>query len=167
MNMIDSLAQLIFNIYEAFTVALYATDKERLRCLSSMTFASSFDRNRVLPVEGTLPGWVVKHKEPLIIPNFDKDEGTLGYYGSPEGVKSFMGYPVEDDGVIVIDSKKKYVFTDREKKILGGFVAVIHEELERDKRSQEVDEKIEELRTEKRIIALLGHELSVKNCLHG
>jgi hypothetical protein len=115
--MIDSLSQLIFNVYEAFTVALFMKENEMLRCLSSMTFAVSFDKNRLISVENTLPGWVLKHNEPLIIPNFDKDEETLGYYGGRENIKSFMAYPVETDGVIVVDSKKKYVFTDKEKKI--------------------------------------------------
>jgi len=27
-----------------------------------------------------------------------------------------MGYPMETDGVIIVDSKKKYVFTDKEKR---------------------------------------------------
>jgi GGDEF domain-containing protein len=156
MGMIDNFSHLIFNIYEAFTVALFVREAEKLRCLSSVTFAGSFDKSRIIPVEGTLPGWVLKHNEPLIIPNFDKDENALGYYGAEEGIKSFMGYPMEGDGVIVVDSKKKYVFTDKEKKILGSFVSLIREELEREKRFQEMEEKIEELHEEKRIIALFS-----------
>jgi diguanylate cyclase (GGDEF)-like protein len=156
MGMIDSFTQLIFNIYEAFTVALFVREKEKLECLSSVSFAGSFDRGRSIPVEGTLPGWVLKHNEPLIIPNFDKDESSLGYYGAAEEIKSFMGYPMEERGVLVVDSKRKYVFTDKEKKILGSFVSVIREELERQKAAQETEEKIEELRVEKRIIGLFG-----------
>jgi GGDEF domain-containing protein len=95
---------------------------------------------------------VLKHNEPLIIPNFDKDESTLGYYGSEEGIKSFMAYPLEAPGVIVVDSKKRYVFTDREKKLLGNFVSMIGKELEKEKRLQELEEKSEELVVERRII---------------
>ena len=79
--MIDRLSQLIFNIYEAFTVALYIREKDMLNCISSVTFARSFDQRRSIPIESTLPGWVIKHNAPLIIPNFDKDEDVLGYYG--------------------------------------------------------------------------------------
>ncbi len=60
MGMIDALSQLIFNIYEAFTVALYAKDNDRLNCLSSVTFAKSFHENRSIPIEGTLPRMGVK-----------------------------------------------------------------------------------------------------------
>ncbi len=152
MTLIDSFSELIFNVYEAFTVALFLKDEERFRCLSSVTFAKSFDNNRNIPIEGTLPGWVLKHDEPLIIPNFDKDESTLGYYGAEEGIKSFMAYPLEVPGVIVVDSKKRYVFTDREKKLLGHFVTMIAKELEREKRSQELEDKNEELSVERRIV---------------
>lgn len=152
MSLIDSFSELIFNVCEAFTVALLLKDEERFRCLSSVTFARSFDRDRKIPIDATLPGWVLKHNEPLIIPNFDKDESTLGYYGAQEGIKSFMAYPLEAAGVIVVDSKKRYVFTDREKKLLGHFVSMIERELEREKRLQELEERNEELSAERRII---------------
>jgi len=169
MGMIDGLSQLIFNIYEAFTVALYAKDNDRLNCLSSVTFAKSFRENRSIPIEGTLPGWVLKHNEPLIIPNFDRDENALGYYGTNEGIKSFMGYPMETDGVIIVDSKKKYVFTDKEKKILGSFASMIHEELEREKKALDREDTLEELYAEKRILSLFSElnqsKISVRDVL--
>jgi len=137
--MINALSQLIFNIYEAYTVAFYLRDNEVLKCLSSFTFSQSFDKDRPLSIESTLPGWVVKHNEALIIPNFDRDEGALGYYGAREDIKSFMGYPMEHDGVIVVDSKRKWVFTDKEKKILGMFCALIHRDIERGKRFEDIE----------------------------
>lgn len=156
MSMIDGISQLLFNVYEAFTVALYVKGNEHLNCISSVTFAKSFDKERSIPIEGTLPGWVIKHNEPLIIPNFDKDEDALGYYGAPEEIKSFMGFPVDADGVVIVDSKKKYVFTDKEKKILGFFVSVIREEIERINREREVEEAIEDFYSEKRIMGLFN-----------
>jgi GGDEF domain-containing protein len=160
MSTIDSFSHLIFNIYEAFTVAFFAKEHDRLKCLSSVSFANSFDKNRLLPIDGSLPGWVVKHNEPLIIPNFDKDVEALGYYGVDEGIKSFMGYPMEGKGVIIIDSKKKWVFTDKEKKILGSFVALIVEELESERKTLDIEEIIEELTVEKKIMGLF-HELNL------
>lgn len=156
MSMIDGLSQLIFNFYEAFTVAFYVKENDRLNCFSSVSFAKSFDKNKSIPIEGTLPGWVIKHNEALIIPNFDRDPETLGYYRTDEGIKSFMGYPMEERGVIVVDSKRKYVFTDKEKKHLSSIVSMIHEELEREKRSIERDEALEELYIEKRILGLFN-----------
>ncbi len=121
-----------------------------------MTFAKSFDEKKSIPVEGTLPGWVIKHNAPLIIPNFDKDEEALGYYGAREGIKSFMGYPMDTKGVIIVDSKKKYVFTDKEKKILGSFATLIQEEIEQERRALSAEETMEELYAERRILSLLS-----------
>lgn len=157
MSTLDALVQLIFNVYEAFSVAVYLRQGDLLSCVSSCTFSRSFDQLRKIPVESSLPGWVVKHNEPLIIPNFDKDEAALGYYGAAEDIKSFMGYPLEVPGVIVIDSKKKYVFTDKEKKILAHFVTIMHDEVEREKRLQEIEELNEEMLVERRIIDYFRH----------
>ena len=156
MSSLDGFASLIFNVYEAFTVAFYLKENESLKCLSSVTFANSFDRHRNVLVEGTLPGWVIKHNAPLIIPNFDKDEDALGYYNAPEDIKSFMGYPIEGKGVIVVDSKKKWVFTDKEKKILGAFAAAVDKEIEKEKRFVDLEERVEELLRERRVIDLFN-----------
>ncbi len=164
--MVDSLTQLVFDIYEAFTVALFARDKDMLVCISAISFAKSFEKSRTMPIEGTLPGLVMKRKEPLIIPNFDKDERDLGYYGAKEDIKAFMAYPVETDGVIVVDSKKKYAFPDREKKILASFVSVIHGEIERERRYQNLEEATETLISEKRIMALFSELSSSKITVH-
>ena len=156
MAIIDGLSQLIFNFYEAFTVAFYVKENDRLNCISSMTFAKSFDKHKSIPIEGTLPGWVMKHNEALIIPNFDRDADALGYYGADEGIKSFMGYPMEAHGVIIVDSKRKYVFTDKEKKHLNSIVSMVHEELDREKKSLERDDALEEFYAEKRILGLFN-----------
>lgn len=141
---LDGFVELIFNVYEAYTVALFIREGDHLSCFSSVTFAKSFDKARPLSLDGTLAGWVVKHKEPLIIGNFDKDEETLGYYGKKEEIKSFMAYPLEIPGVIVVDSKKKWVFTEKEKKILAHFVTVASKEVEREKQLREMEEEREE-----------------------
>jgi GGDEF domain-containing protein len=141
---LDGFVELIFNVYEAYTVALFIREGDHLSCFSSVTFAKSFDKAKPLSLDGTLAGWVVKHREPLIIGNFDKDEETLGYYGKKEEIKSFMAYPLEIPGVIVVDSKKKWIFTEKEKKILAHFVTVASKEVEREKQLREMEEEREE-----------------------
>ena len=125
-------------------MALFIREGDHLSCFSSVTFAKSFDKAKPLSLDGTLAGWVVKHREPLIIGNFDKDEETLGYYGKKEEIKSFMAYPLEMPGVIVVDSKKKWIFTEKEKKILAHFVTVASKEVEREKQLREMEEEREE-----------------------
>jgi GGDEF domain-containing protein/putative methionine-R-sulfoxide reductase with GAF domain len=152
---LDVFVQLVFNVYEAYTVGLYVKDDDHLTCASAVSFAKSFDRAKALPLDGTLAGWVVKHREPLIIGNFDKDEETLGYYGKKEEIKSFMAYPLEIPGVIVVDSKRQWIFTEKEKKILAHFVAVLSQEVEREKRLREMEDEREELSLMRRQIGFL------------
>jgi GGDEF domain-containing protein len=162
---LDSLVQLVFNVYEAFTVALFMKDGENLSCLSGFSFSRSFDKARGIPVDGTLPGWVIKHKEPLIIGNFDKDEETLGYYGKPEGIKSFMAYPLEMPGVVVVDSKKKWVFTEKEKKLLALFVSLLAQEAEGEKLLRDMEEEREHLALTRRFIAQMCESRSAESML--
>ncbi len=152
---LDNFVQLVFNVYEAHTVALFMKDGERLSCLSAVSFAGSFDKAKPVAMDGTLPGWVVKHREPLIIGNFDKDEQTLGYYGKKEEIKSFMAYPLEMPGVIAVDSKKKWVFTDKEKKVLAHFVSVLEKEVESEKQLRDMEEEREHMAITRRIIGFL------------
>jgi GGDEF domain-containing protein len=153
---LDNFLQLIFNVYEAYTAALFVQEGDALSCLAAMTFAKSFDKARRLSLDGTLPGWAVKHREPLIIGNFDKDEETLGYYSKDEEIKSFMAYPLDPAGVIVIDSRKKWVFTDKEKKLLGHFVTILAKEVEREERLREMEEDREQLTLTRRMIHFVG-----------
>jgi GGDEF domain-containing protein len=152
---LDGFVHLIFNVYEAFTVALFIAEDDHLFCASALSFSKSFDKTRLVPIDGTLPGWAAKHREALIIGNFDKDEETLGYYGKQEEIKSFMAYPLDTPGVIVVDSKKKWVFTEKEKKILAHFVSVLSTEVEREKQLREMEEEREELFLTRRVVGLL------------
>jgi GGDEF domain-containing protein len=151
---LDAFVQLVFNVYEAYTVALFVSEEDHLSCFAAISFAKSFDKARTVSIEGTLPGWVAKHREALIIGNFDKDEESLGYYGREEEIKSFMAYPLEMPGVIVVDSKKKWVFTDKEKKILSHFVSVLSKEVETEKQLREMEDEREGLSLTKRVIAI-------------
>jgi len=162
---LDRIVQLVFNVYEAFTVALFVVEEDHLSCFSACTFAQSFDKARPVPLDGTLPGWAARHREPLIIGNFDKDEETLGYYGKEEEIKSFMAHPLDIPGVMVVDSKKKWVFTDKEKKMLAHFVSLLSAEAEREKELRLMEEEREELFLTRRVIGILREPSTASSAL--
>ena len=55
---------------------------------------------------------------------FDRDTRNLKLYLRDEGIKSFMAVPVGDAGVLCVDSKRNYVFTEKNQKILQDFARV-------------------------------------------
>ncbi len=80
------------------------------------------------PGDGVI-GWVAKNRQPVNIAQFDRDTRNLKLYLKDEGIKSFLAVPVGDAGVICVDSKRNYVFTEKNQKILLDFAQVILNQL--------------------------------------
>jgi GGDEF domain-containing protein len=162
---IEKLVEIVFNAYEAFTVAVFLKEGDGLRCRSSLTFSQHFERHKVLSLEGTLPGLVLKHGEALIMPSFDRDEGVLGYYSQREGIKAFIGCPVAEKGVLVIDSKKRWSFSEKEKRMLPTISSLLCELMEGEKRLSEMEEALEDARKGREILRLFDTDCSVEQVL--
>ncbi len=80
----------------------------------------------ILPGKG-LVGWIIHNRQAMIVDDFDQHQSYLGYYGSQtdEKIKAFMGFPIPSGGVICVDSKRKYSFTDKDCKILQLFAELL------------------------------------------
>ena len=80
----------------------------------------------ILPVRG-LVGWIIRNRQPLLVPNFDQRQSNLDYYegGEEASIKAFMGCPVPTGGALCVDSKRQYSFSDRDHKILQLFAELI------------------------------------------
>ena len=73
-------------------------------------------------------GWIVRNKQPLLINNFDKKRGVLGYYegGEEDRIRAFMGVPVQGvNGALCIDSRKTYSFGEKDQKVLSQFADLV------------------------------------------
>jgi signal transduction protein with GAF and PtsI domain len=66
-------------------------------------------------------GWVAKHKRPVDVDRYQQQSTATGLYYDDEGIKAFVGIPVGDMGVLVVDTKNRMVFGEREKKIIRDF----------------------------------------------
>lgn len=118
---------LVSNVTEAFTAALFLYEdeaKERLSLRAWQTLSKNVDEKAVLALSGGLIGWVAKTGEPVHLPRFDRDTKSLGFYTQDEEIKSFLAVPVGQAGVLCVDSKQQYVFTEKDLKILRGFSEV-------------------------------------------
>lgn len=86
-----------------------------------------------------LVGWIAKNNAPLLVPNFDQRKNHLGYYRENEElrIKAFMGCALPNgSGVLCVDSKRQYSFSDKDQKLLHLFAQMIAEQSVRDGRGK-------------------------------
>jgi signal transduction protein with GAF and PtsI domain len=121
---LDELVQLAANTTDAFTTALflrYSRD-QRYYLASHCSLSKHVDPRFAFSEGEGYWGWVVRHERPLNISPFNQVYGPLGIYRRREEVKSFLAVPLERKlGVLSVDSKATYVFTDRVAKLLQDF----------------------------------------------
>jgi signal transduction protein with GAF and PtsI domain len=128
---LKEIIQLISNVTEAFTTALFLYDplesKLHLSCYQSLS--QHINPQTSLSIGDSLIGWVAKNQRPVNIAQFDRDTRNLKFYLRDEKIKSFLAVPVKGAGVLCIDSKRNYVYTDKDQKILHDFAALILQHL--------------------------------------
>lgn len=136
---LKKLIQLIGNVTEAFTAGLFLFDpvqnKLNLSCYQSLS--QHINAQTSLSIGDSLIGWVAKNQRPVNISQFDRDTRNLKFYLRDEKIKSFLAVPVGEVGVLCIDSKRNYVFTDKDQKILQDFALLVLQTL----RDQAIIEK--------------------------
>lgn len=120
---------IVCSVFDAYSATLFLPDESGERC----TLAASFSlgdriaqKAVVQPGKG-LAGWIFRNKQPLLVPNYDQRQSNLGYYtgGEEASIKAFMGCPVPTGGVLCVDSKRQYSFSDKDHKILQLFAELI------------------------------------------
>ncbi|UCG12952.1 MAG: GAF domain-containing protein [Deltaproteobacteria bacterium] len=141
---LTDITALLSNCLDAFTAALFVWD-DRKRLLTMRAFHSLskqiIPNVQFTPEDGGLVGWVAKSKQPLAIDHFDRRNKTIPYYHKDENIKSFLATPLgKSGGVLCVDSKRQYVFTNKDQKLLSGFATVVSNTLsgERTNRRQQL-----------------------------
>ena len=124
----ESTLAIICSVFDAYSAVLFLPEAEGEHRL--VDFFSLGDR--ILPPEEAdsgkgLVGWIARNRDPLLVPNFDQRKSRLGYYPPDEEthIKAFMGCPVPGGGVLCVDSKRQYSFSDKDHKILQLFAELI------------------------------------------
>ena len=123
------ILSIVCSVFDAYSVVLFLPDEEG----EGHHLAASFSlgdkigaKATVLPGKG-LVGWIVRNRQPLLVPNFDQRQSNLGYYsgGEEASIKAFMGCPVPTGGALCVDSKRQYSFSDKDHKILQMFAELV------------------------------------------
>lgn len=131
---IQSLIDIISNTIEAHTTALFlaSAEGEPLELAAYQSLSGKINTEAVIrPGEGLI-GWVHKNNEPVNVDKFEHDTRRLFLYKTDEPIKSFMAVPLSKvGGVLAVDSKQRYVFTEKSHKILFQFGQALEMLLER------------------------------------
>lgn len=125
-----SVLALVCSVFDAYSALLFlpgADNREDCHLAGYFSLGDAVDKNvHIMPGKG-LAGWILRNRQPLLVPNFDQRQSNLGYYagGEEAHIKAFMGCPVPGGGILCVDSKRQYSFSDKDHKILQLFAELI------------------------------------------
>ncbi len=133
MKLYNRLLGLVCSVFNAYSGVLFLRDKKNKHRYNLAGCFSLGDNRFSEYIDVSNKGiisWIIKNKKPLLIANFERrSESILDYYynnGKKEEIKSFMGCPLENDlGVLCVDSKNKFSFTEKDQKLLYQFTQII------------------------------------------
>ncbi|MBF0529290.1 MAG: GAF domain-containing protein [Deltaproteobacteria bacterium] len=121
---IQGLIDLVSNTMDAYTTVLFRakTDGGDLRLYAYQSLSRNIDHEVEIRAGDGLIGWVYKNGQPVTVDQFEHDTRRLLFYKVDESIKSFMAVPLPQiRGVLAVDSKQRYVFTEKSQKILHQF----------------------------------------------
>lgn len=133
-NLLSHLIDLIGNVADAHTTALFGLIKDKLVMREHFTLSRHLNRNIVIKIgEGPI-GLAAQTLKPQLMEHIDSDIG--GIYKKPENLKGFLAVPVVAEdllGVLIIDTKESYQISIKLQKILLNFAEQIAWHLHQEK----------------------------------
>ena len=125
-NLLSHLIDLIGNVADAHTTALFELKENQLVMREHFTLSNHLNRNVSISLgEGPI-GLAAETLKTQLIENIDSDIGRI--YKKPENLKGFLAIPIISDGlmgVLVIDTKATYQISIKLQKILSNFAEQI------------------------------------------
>ncbi|MDE5878959.1 MAG: GAF domain-containing protein [Desulfovibrio sp.] len=120
---------IICSVFDAHSAVLFLPEEDDDACHVAAAFSlgDSIAADAVIRPGAGLVGWIIRNRQPLLLPHFDQRPSNLGYYadGAETGIKAFMGCPVPAGGVLCVDSKRQYSFSDKDARLLQLFAELI------------------------------------------
>ncbi|MFW6324808.1 MAG: GAF domain-containing protein, partial [Desulfovibrionales bacterium] len=126
---LSTIMGIVCSVFDAYSSVLFLPESEDRYILASHFSLG----DNIVPGIGIssgqgLVGWILRNQKPLLVNNFDRNTGCLGYYsaGGDSKIKAFMGCPMSSgQGALCLDSKKTYSFSEKDQKILHQFTHLI------------------------------------------
>ena len=134
----NSLLALIRSILNAHSAILFMPDASG-NCSPVMAFSDSAPYVQPASIEPGkgLVGWILRQKKPLVVNNVAHN--YLGYYAGEEAehVRAFMGCPVQDGGILCVDSIRPRDFTQQDLILLHRFAPQLTRQIQSEKLARE------------------------------
>jgi GAF domain-containing protein len=131
----DRLLGILCSVLNAYSAVLFlpagetgADGGRAYYAASGFSLGDSLDFSAEIREGMGLAGWILRHREPLLVANFDRRKNRLGYYvgNEEQHIKAFMGCALPDaDGALCVDSKRQYSFSGQDQKMLHLFADLV------------------------------------------
>ncbi len=131
-NIQNQLLALVCSVFDAYSATLYlpCDNGKEFKLVASFSLGDTNDFRKILLPGMGLAGWILRNDQPLVLANFDQHNSNLGYYSDDVDVniKAFMGCPISAGGVLCVDSKRQYSFSDKDNKVLQMFADIARQQ---------------------------------------
>lgn len=125
----EHILGIICSVFEAYSAVLFLPgDDENCRIGASFSLGDTISPNCIVKPGKGLVGWILRNRQPVLVSNFEQHNRGLGYYSDEEDeerIKAFMGCPLPSGGVLCVDSKRQYSFSEKDQKILQLFAELM------------------------------------------
>ena len=125
----DHILSIVCSVFDAYSAVLFLPEEEDETCslVGAYSLGDKIDITATIQPGQGLVGWIIRNHEVLCVKNFDHYQSKLGYYidHEEEFIKAFLGCPISCGGVLCIDSKRQYAFSEKDNKILQLFAELI------------------------------------------
>ncbi|MGL4208100.1 MAG: GAF domain-containing protein [Candidatus Adiutrix sp.] len=121
---LQDLMDLCLNNLDGYSAVLFVANKMGgpLGLAALQSLSKNIDPSvKISPGKGLL-GWVYKNAKAVNVDEVSFETERLLFYTCDENIKSFMAVPLPAiSGVLAVDSKQQYIFTDKSAKLLFQF----------------------------------------------
>ena len=127
MDQLKEAIYLLADLTEAFTAAFFYKPPKanHLIPIAVHTLSRNFRSSPPIALGEGLVGYVAKHGVVVDMDQLRRPVHTSGIYTAEEEIKALLAVPVGDVGVLVVDTKHRQVFGEKEKKIIQRFALFI------------------------------------------
>lgn len=130
----NNLLALVCTTFDAHCAALFLpeAESEDVHVLTSVATSASpepWSELKIVPGKG-LAGWIVRHKQAVIVNDLHLRPSFLGYYSEDDEslITNFMGCPLPQAGILCVDSIRNRSFSAADQALLYKFATHLSKE---------------------------------------